>query len=427
MLTKPTQSSHAGRRIAAWLAPALAICLLSPSARAQWTQWGGPNADFMVESDPLNTSWPEDGPPRIWSRELGEGYSSILVDGGNLYTMYRKDSKERVIALDAVTGKTKWEYAYDETPAEGHVMQFGDGPRATPLIVGDHIYTIGIAGQMHCLDKKTGKVTWSHDLWDEFDHTFLNHGYSSSPFAYKNSVIALVGGEKNAIVAFDQKDGKLLWKNQSFTNSYSTPRLIEVDGETQLLCYMGEELASINPDNGDLYWSYEIGNQWGQNVSQPIFGDENVLFFSTVQDGSRGLRLQKEGGEWKPEELWSSRRVQFYHVPTVGIGDYVYGCSGSGMGQAGLFCCVNRKTGEIMWKIRGMSKATTLYADGKFIILDENGKLTIAKANPEEFELLSESTVLDNPAWSAPTLVGSTLYLRDKKNIMALDLSSSKS
>ena len=119
---------------------AAATLMLPGAALAEptenWTQWGGPRHDFYAPSEGLATEWPEGGPPTLWSRELGDGYSTILAEDGRLYTMYRSEDQEAVVCLDAATGKTLWEHRYDHDPDAGHVTQFGTGPRSTPLIVG---------------------------------------------------------------------------------------------------------------------------------------------------------------------------------------------------------------------------------------------------------------------------------------------------
>ena len=147
---------------------AVVIGVLTAPAFAQWPQWGGPNQDFKASAKGLASKWPDEGPKKLWNRPLGDGYSAIVADADRLYTMYRTDNQEAVIALNQTSGDTVWEYKYDSSPAEGHVHEFGDGPRSTPLILGDHLYTIGVSGRMHCLDKTDGKVVWTHDLWEEF-------------------------------------------------------------------------------------------------------------------------------------------------------------------------------------------------------------------------------------------------------------------
>ncbi len=400
----------------------LAFGPVAGDTKGDWTQWGGPGQEFQAASRGLATEWPEEGPPKLWSRELGDGYSAILAEAGKLYTMYRTDEKEAVISLDAATGETLWEHRYDHSPHEGHVAQFGEGPRSTPLISGNRIYTIGVAGKMHCLNKKNGKVVWSHDLWEEFGGTILNHGYSSSPIEYGNNIITLVGGEGHGIVAFDKKTGEVAWKNQDFENSYSTPRILEVDGQKQLVVFMATELIAVDPENGALKWSYPHENQWKQNIAMPVMADSKHLFLSSPTAGARGLKLTNKGEKTEVEEIWSTRKIQFYHVSTVRDGDYVYGSTGT-MGPA-FMAAVNIKTGEIAWRERGFAKANLLSAEGRVYILDENGVLGLASVSPKEMKLHGKAEVLEKAAWTVPTIVGRTMYLRDKKTIMALDLGS---
>ena len=389
---------------------------------AEWTQWGGRNMDFAADAHSLTTEWPESGPKQVWKRDLGDGYSAILVEDARLYTMYRADDKEIVIALEADTGKTIWEHRYDSAPADGHADQFGRGPRSTPLLVGDRIYTIGVSGKMFCLNKHDGKPYWSHELWKDFGGSVLNHGYASSPIVYEDTVIVLSGGEDASVIAFDQRTGDVRWKSLSFKNSYSTPKIIRLDGKDELVTFMADEIIGVDPTDGRLEWRYEIGNQWGQNICMPTWDEQsNIMFFSTSGPGSRGVKLTRNGDKVDVEELWKTKKVRFYHVTSVRIGDYVYGSSGSG--TPNLFAAINMKTGKIAWRKRGFAMALTVFADGHLIILDEEGQLAIATATPDDLEVHSKVPLLEEVAWTVPTIVGNKMYVRDKKAIMALDLS----
>jgi len=334
--------------------------------------------------------------------------------------MYRTEDQESVIKLNAKTGETVWEHKYDHSPSEGHVHQFGDGPRSTPLLFGNQLFTIGVAGKMHALDKKTGEVQWSQDLWTDFGGTVLQHGYASSPIAYGKTVIVLVGGEEKSIVAFKMKNGEVAWATHSFKNSYSTPKIVKLNGKDQLVTFMAHELVGIDPGTGELLWRHEHANQFEQNISMPILADNDVLFLSSPQVGAAGLKISGEGDDAKIEEVWSTRKIQFYHASTVQIGDYVYGSTGT-MAPA-FMAAVNMKTGEIPWRKRGFAKANSIYADGKLYVLDEDGVLYLTKPRPEDLEVVSKIQLLDKVAWTVPTIVGKTMYVRDNKHIMALDL-----
>lgn len=388
----------------------------------EWPQWGGPNRNFMVASTGLADSWPQDGPRQLWKRELGDGFSTIITDATRIYTMYRTEKEEFVVALDAATGETVWEHK-NPSPFTDLMAEFGPGPHSTPLLVGHRLFAIGTNMMMSCLNKNSGKVIWQHDLVEEYGAEVQGRGYASSPLAYKNTVILPVGGkEGQTFMAFRQDDGALVWKNQDFKLTYSSPIIIDFDGEDQLVAFMGKGIVGLNPGNGDLLWTHSHETNYGANIATPLWTGDDLLFLSAAYNsGSRVLRLKKDKGKTVPEELWYGRKMRIHHGNAIRIGDYVYGSSGDS-GPA-LFAAVNIKTGEVAWRKRGFAKATCVYADGKTILLDEDGQLALLTVTPEGMEIHSKCQVADRTSWAAPTLAGTTLYIRDRKNITALDLS----
>jgi outer membrane protein assembly factor BamB len=212
-----------------------------------------------------------------------------------------------------------------------------------------------------------------------------------------------------------------VWKNKGFENSYSTPRLLKVDGRDHMVTFMAQQIVGFDPATGKVLWDAPCENRWKQNVSMPVFDDEeNILFFSSSGVGSSGFKLTLQGDGFKAEKVWSTRKIQLYHVTTVNVGDYVYGSTGTG--SPSFMSAINMKTGEVAWRERGFAKATIVQVDGKIIILDEDGQLAIATATPDGLEVHSKVKLLDDVAWTVPTVVGKTMYVRDKKKIMALDL-----
>src|SRR5919106_6159626 len=222
-------------------------CVAVPHAQngsASWTQWGGPARNFIVDSPvSLADTWPESGPPVLWSRPLGTGHSTILVEDGRLYTMYRAGdgrarrgpwaAEEAVIALDAKTGATIWEHKY---PSRREDFSFGAGPHGTPLIVGDRLFAIGTQQQLFAFDKRSGKLLWSHDFIREFNapelliRPVVKVGYSCSPIAYRDTIICSVGGPGQAVMAFRQSDGAVLWKSGDFLTSGAASVMIDFEG-----------------------------------------------------------------------------------------------------------------------------------------------------------------------------------------------------
>ena len=428
--------------IARLLCAAATLAILqapAPPLQAQapapaWRQAGGPDRNFIVANSPrLADSWPEGGPRALWNRALGAGHSAILVEDGRLYTMYRPVTagqprswlaEEVVIAMDAATGNTVWEYKY---PSKLEDVSQGSGPHSTPLLVGDRLFTFGTNKQLHAFDKRTGKVIWSHDLVKEFGAPVLlvrpevKAGYGCSPIAYKDTIICFVGGPGQAVVAFRQSDGAVVWKSGHFLTSDAPPVLITFEGQPHLVIFAGATIHGMNPDTGAVLWSHvhDPGNDF--NFSPPLWGPDNILFMSAAyRTGSRAIRLKKEGERTLTEELWYVERIKFQFLNALRLGDHVYGTSGS-LGVAFLMA-IDVKSGRIAWQHRGFGQATMLYADNKAIILDEDGDLAIARLTPEAITVLAETKLFQTRSWTVPSLAGTTLYARDRERIVALDL-----
>jgi outer membrane protein assembly factor BamB len=342
------------------------------------------------------------------------------VSGNTLYTMYSQAEQESVIALAADTGKTIWEHKYD-APTAGMNYKEGLGPHSTPLLVGNLLYTVGAIGKLHAIDKNTGKVVWSHDLWKEYGGKKMDRGYSCSPLAYKNTIILTLGGQGQTLIAFNQKDGSVVWKNQTLDMSPSSPIIINVDGQDQLVTFLGKAITGVDPNNGELLWSHPHITEWGLNISTPVWGNDNLLFVSSAYSGgSRVLKLTRSEGKTVVTELWFNNRLRVHHSTAIRIGDYVYGSSGD-FGPA-FFAGVNVKTGEIAFQDRSFPKTNFLLADGKLIILDEDGTLALATVSPAGLKVISKVSLMKHLAWTVPTLVGTRLYVRDRQMIAALDL-----
>ena len=403
-----------------------------------WPQWGGPGRDFKaVPAGRIAASWPSGGPRELWSRPLGEGYSAMSSDGTTLFTMYRPikglmtvlkervwspaTSPEAVIAIDAASGRTLWEHAYDAPILPRMNVEYGTGPHATPLIVGDTVYAVGSTGRMHALDKKTGGVLWAHDLYGELKGTVQGRGYSCSPMAYGSNVIVTGGGPGQALVAFDQKTGRIAWKNGSVDVSPSSPILIDVDGQPQLVLFHADGVAGFDPASGATLWNHPHKTEWGLNISMPSWGDDNLLVISSAYSGgSRGLRLSRAGGRTTVKEQWASSRLRVHFGSIVRLGDRVYASSGD-FGPA-FVTATDVRTGVRAWQERGFGRANFVAIGEKLLLLDEDGVLALLTPGPTGLTVHSKADVLATKAWTVPTVVGTRVYLRDLAVIKALEL-----
>ncbi len=417
---------------------ATAAALAQRSEGSAWPGWGGPARDFTADGATVAAAWPATGPRQLWSRPLGDGHSSIAAEGGRLYTMYRPSTgvrgkwaaEEVVIALDARTGKTIWEHRF---PSSLETMDFsrGAGPHATPLVAGDRLFAASTDKQFFALDKHTGKVLWSHAFVKEFGarpnqmRWAVKPGYGASPLAWRDLVIVPVGGPEHGVVAFRQHDGSIAWKTPDFPDDIApaSPIHITLEGEEQVVVTSGDGIHGLRPPDGTSLWTYRFPTRSGVNISTPLWSAEDrTLVISAAYDGgTRAIQLTRANGQTSAKELWFSGRMRVHFSNIARVGNTLFGSSGD-FGPSFL-TALDAATGNLKWQDRTFSKASFLeLADGRAILLDEDGTLALVTLGADQLTVHAQAEVATGTSWTVPTLVGSTLYLRDRVDIMAFDL-----
>src|SRR5262245_60985212 len=240
----------------------------SPLLAAEWPQWLGEKRDAVWEEKGLITKFPKDGPPVVWRKPIGEGYAGPAVTGGRIYLMDRvktaPDPKnpqpkgtvlgaERVQCLNAADGKPIWTYSYDCPYVS---VSYPTGPRTTPVVDDDRLYTLGTMGDLKCLNTSDGKPRWSKSFPKDYKAPTPAWGWSAHLLLQGDTLIALVGGDDQAVVAFDKTTGKEKWKALTTREiCYSPPVVIEAGGKRQLIVWLSEAVYSLNPETGAQYWS----------------------------------------------------------------------------------------------------------------------------------------------------------------------------
>lgn len=432
MLRSAMESPRRNRN-AGCTALVFALSFLTPIASAQWPQWGGKNRDFVADAKDLASDWPKDGPMKIWSRPFGSGYTSIAFDNDHLYAIQLEPTPkggaadmgpgagdsvqhEIVVALDAQTGKTVWEYKYAapwpaEVDEENH-----KGPNATPLVHDGRVYTFGQTGKVHCLDQKTGKPIWSHDVIAEFGAKMPGYGFASSPLIHKNSLILPVGGPGVGVIAFDAATGNVLWKKHDFVDFYSSPIVVRFDGVEEIVLLSGSEVVGMAPATGDIEWRYPFKS----GTMTPLWSDNGQLFVSSGEFGSRGLKLTRKDGKVEVKEVWSQPEMRVEWSNAVRAGGLILGCGG--WDEKYYLTAIDAETGKIAWQKPGFNMGNMVHADGKLIILDA-GVMLLAVATREGLEIKSKFKLFES-IWSNPIIVGQRLYVRNHDEILALNLSA---
>ena len=418
------------------LATALVVVPAEVGAQeGEWRRWGGPRGDFMTDSTGLAESWPETGPPEVWSRPLGAGHTSILVADGRLFTMYRESHgegggepwtpSEAVIALDATSGETLWEYSY---ASKNQDFGQGAGPHATPLLTGGRLFTMGSNKELHVFKPETGELLWSKNLITDFGapplliRSMIKPGAGMSPIPYGNTILLQVGGPGQSVMSLRQSDGEVVWRSGSFLVSHSAIGLISVANRQHAVVFAGQGVFGMDPDNGRVLWAHphDAGNDF--NFQIPLYDETSgVLFFSSGYiGGSQAIRLVPVGDVVHTEALWSDSRLRFTFLNVLKVGDFVYGTSGQG--AAAILTATHIESGETAWRERGFSRSSMVYGDDKAILMEEDGDLSLVRLSPSGLETLATTQLFKTRTWTVPTLVGTTLYARDRQRVVALDL-----
>ena len=402
----------------------LAVALLAPASSErqhaeQWPQWGGPSRDFVSRAR-IATSWPEAGPRQMWRRPLGDGFSSIVSDGAMAFTMYRDGADDVVVALDVATGKTVWETKYAAPFDETCSQRLGPAPRAAPLVAGQRLITVSAGGLMNSFDLRTGARQWSVALVTVPSEA-KPCGFSTSPVAFGNTIVTMAGGKGRGVIAVDAASGRELWSTQDFGNGYSSPIVIDVDGRPELVAFTAGEVSGLDPATGALDWSVPHPAEYGVNVAMPVWGSDGLLFVSSAYNGgSRALKLSRRDGRVTADEKWAHKRVRIHFGNAVRIGDRIYAANGD-FGAAPLVA-VDVATGDTAWRDRTVPRPSLIAVGNQLLALGEDGLLVLATPGKDGLTVNGRTQVFGGTSWTGPALAGTTLILRDRKEIVALDL-----
>jgi outer membrane protein assembly factor BamB len=386
---------------------------------ADWPQLLGPTRNAVSAETGLAKSWPEQGPPVVWEREVGEGFSGPVVSGGALVLFHRVGDEEVVEALDAASGKPRWRFAYPTAYSDPYGK--GDGPRSTPLVAGGKVYTLGAEGALHCLDLKDGKKVWQRSLAKDYELRQTFFGVGTSPLLEGDLLLVNVGARGAGIVAFNKDSGKEVWKATDDEGSYSSPVAATIGGARHIFFFTRTGLVDLDPKGGTVRFSkrWRSRMQASVNAAAPLVIGDEVFLTASYGTGAVLLRVSKDGAEevWKGDESLSSH----YNTPVVKDG-YLYGIDGRQEAGARLRC-VELKSGQVKWEKDRFGCASMILADGQLIALTENGDLVLIEPTPEGYREKARAAVLRaTPCRAEIALADGRLYGRDGKRLVCWNL-----
>jgi outer membrane protein assembly factor BamB len=406
------------------------ICLLifvSNSAPAgDWPQWLGPNRDGA--SSEKIAAWKET-PKVLWRQPAGEGHSSPVVSGGRVYfhAKVRDKDAEEVVALDAATGKEVWRIPYPRGPFSN---PFGNGPRATPVVAGNCIFTFGVTGLLTCFDTTSGKQLWQVDTRSDFHAPGLLFGASCSPLLAGDNVLVNVGSKEASIVAFQKDTGKVAWKSQDDLSSYSSPIRIGEGGAEQVVFLTGSRLLGLKPADGALLWDFPLKDDLFESSTTPIRAGD-MLIAASITFGSVGLNLETKDNKPSVREIWKNRALTCYFSTPVAVGkEHVYMVTGvvpspfQKKKPEATLRCIEAATGKELWSkpnIGTYHASLIRTGDDKLLLLDDAGNLILLEPSAKEYRELARSAVCGK-TWAHPALAEGRIYVRDEKELICLEL-----
>lgn len=393
------------------------IALMAVCTEADdWPNWRGPHYNGSSSEIGWIKDWPSCEPVILWEQQVGTGFSSIVVADGRLYTMgnserlvetpvgggrtgKKLEEMDEVFCLDPNSGEILWVHAY-LSPLTPYLYE--GGPSATPTIADSNVYTFSKQGMAYCLDANDGVVLWQSDLVADYGMRVPTYGFAGSPYVDANMVIYNAGTHGLALHA---ADGMLAWETGTNRAGYSTPVPFDLDGQRYVVLMGERTFAAVQAQTGEVLWEHPWVTQYNANIPDPVV-DSNLVFVSTgYQEGSALFDV----ATGRVIELWFQKNMQTWLNSSVLWQGYLYGPND--MGKA--LTCIERDTGWIMWTRGGFGNGSVMLADGKLIVLTEDGVLCIVEASPAGYRELGKGRILTGKCWTVPVLANGKIYARN--------------
>lgn len=400
------------------------------AALADWPQWRGPRRDGVSDEKGLLKTWPSDGPPLAWkTRGLGQGYSSVAIAQGKIFTMGKRRGEEFVIALSDTDGTELW--------ATKVGKPWGDGPRCTPTIDGELLYAVGPNGDLLCLETASGQELWRKSFVDDFGGKAPTWGFCESPLVDGEKLIVTPHSRDATMVALNNKTGEVIWKcaipafggkGNDNAGGYSSIVISEATGVKQYVQLLGRGVVGVAAKDGKFLWGYDKVANGTASIPTPIVDGDFVFASSGYGTGSALLRLSKSGNNVQAREVFflNGNVFQNHHGGMIRIGQYIYAGHGH---NNGFPICIDTKTGRVAWggqRGPGKESAAVAYADGQLYFRYQDGTMALIEASPRAYKLNGSFQIPDvrNPSWAHPVVSSGKLYLREQDQLFVYDVSA---
>jgi len=384
----------------------------APTGSTYWADFLGPGRQGHYDQQPILTSWPAGGLPRIWKQPVGGGYASFTVANGLAFTIEQRRRKEVVAAYDVHTGHERWTDSWDALFEE---VLGGNGPRATPVWDEGRVYALGAKGELRCLDAATGKLIWNKNILTDNGAANVHWGMSASPLIVDDKVIVTPGGSHgNSIVAYDKLTGKRIWGTLDDPSAYDSPEIATLGGRRQIIVITGRRAVGVALEDGKLLWEFPWATQQDINVAQPIAVSANRVYLSSgYGHGAAVVELTPDGDGFDTRAVWSNNRMKNKFNSAVLHNGFIYGL------DEGILACVDVESGELKWKGGRYGYGQLLLASDHLVVLTEEGDVVLVRATPESHQEVARFTALSGKTWNIPAISDGVLLVRNEVEMAA--------
>lgn len=387
-----------------------------------WPEFRGRNRDDLVSGETLRTDFDARPPKQLWKQPIGLGWGTFSVVGNRAFTSEQRGLQELVVCYEISSGREVWTHN-DDVRFES--VQGGNGPRATPTIHGDRLFSMGATGVLNCLESGAGKKIWARNILEDAGSTNLPWGQAGSPLIVDDLVIVTPGSndepsksKKSAVIAYRHTTGEKVWSSGDRYGSYASPQLVTLHGEPQVLIFDGVGLMSLAPKTGDLLWQFEWSNTPQINAAQPLLLDESTVLIGSGYNLGAACLVVKNSMPmtWSVNSKWTSKQFKLKFNSAVRLGDFVYGL------DEGLLTCVSLTDGQRRWKQGRYGYGQMQLVGEMLLILTEDGDVVLVPATPERPREVARFHAIDGKCWNHPVLNRGRLLLRNSDEAACFDV-----
>jgi outer membrane protein assembly factor BamB len=371
-----------------------------PADAADWPNYRGPDHNGISKETNWSSDWGAAGPKVLWKKSIGIGFSTTAVADGRAYNMGNGDKKtDTVYCFDAQTGQELWKYSY---PCPLLPNSYEGGTLSTPTVDGGKVYTLSKVGDLFCFDAAGGKILWQKQLNKQMGFELPTWHFSSSAFIAGDMLILNMG---SAGLALNKNTGDVIWQNGKGKCGYATPVPFELDGQPCLAIMSEVTLFAVRQADGQQLWQYPWKTMYEINAADPVPVGRQMLITSGYKHGCALLEVSAT----EAKKLWENKVMSMQiNCPIVRDG-YAYGF------DENIFKCLKLADGSQQWQDKGLGKGSLMAsADGRLIVMSEKGELVIARANPQEFDVVARAQILPkSKCWTSPVLANGRIYARN--------------